>query len=354
LTFLKATTTFFKIEGKIRILQLNPYNLQEATMRSFLRVTFITVMVILLVSGCASRKRRAAAEAEAPAPETEQVVTAEEGVEGAPTPAEAAPPTVPQEGRTTAAPGSDQSYVLNELNFEVKKLGAEVRHLSGELRDLQAKSAMWANPLTIYSKEIILDNGSTFYGKIVYQDEKILKVETLIGYLIIERASVVRIVENVPEQSTGAVGEAETPGMSETTTAPANRVTEPSYVSAQPTTQPAREVARSSFAPNVVLVGTINETKDRSGNLKLSGQVKNIGGRRADFVKLNFVFRQDWSGHTKTLTTFVKGSFNTFESGITSDASLLPGATGNFELYIPKSFGSFIGYSYTIDWEDYR
>ena len=66
-------------------------------------------------------------------------------------------------------------------------------------------------------------------------------------------------------------------------------------------------------------MGTIQESKDRSSNLKLSGAVKNIGGRRADFVKVNFIFRQDWSGNTKTLTSFVKGSFHTFESGITSD-----------------------------------
>ncbi|MCH8025088.1 MAG: hypothetical protein IIB43_10335 [Candidatus Marinimicrobia bacterium] len=117
--------------------------------------------------------------------------------------------------------------------------------------------------------------------------------------------------------------------------------------------RPSPGAAKSSFAPNVVLVGTITESKDRTGNLKLAGQVKNIGGRRADFVKLNFVFRQDWSGNTKTLTSFVKGSFHTFESGITSDSSLLPGATGAVEQYVPKSFGTFIGYSYTIDWEDY-
>ena len=47
--------------------------------------------------------------------------------------------------------------------------------------DLKALSKMWINPLTIYSKEIILKNGSTVFGKIVYQDDKSLKVETLSG-----------------------------------------------------------------------------------------------------------------------------------------------------------------------------
>ncbi|GIT57771.1 MAG: hypothetical protein Ct9H300mP18_12000 [Candidatus Neomarinimicrobiota bacterium] len=37
---------------------------------------------------------------------------------------------------------------------------------------------MWVNPLAIYSKEIIMKKGSTVFGKIVYQDESELKVET--------------------------------------------------------------------------------------------------------------------------------------------------------------------------------
>jgi len=248
---------------------------------------------------------------------------------------------------------SREQTVLNELNFEIKKLGAEVKHLASELRDLQAKSTMWSNPLSIYQKEIILDNGSSFLGKIIYQDDKILKVETLIGYLIIERANVVRIVENIPTESLGAGTPLESPqGPAVSTAGPANRVLEPSYIP-EPTGAAAMPVSRPSFAPNVVLVGTITETKDNSGNLKLTGQVKNIGGRRADFVKLNFIFRKDWSGNTRTLTSFIKGSYHTFESGIKSDSSLLPGATGVVEQYVPKSFGSFISYSYTVDWEDY-
>ena len=89
-------------------------------------------------------------------------------------------------------------------------------------------------------------------------------------------------------------------------------------------------------------------------NIIFDGEIKNIGGRRADFVKVDFVFRKNWSGETKTLTTFVKGSYNTFDTGIVSDASLLPGAIGKFDLYVPQDFGAFIGYSYVIDWEEYQ
>ena len=108
--------------------------------------------------------------------------------------------TVPQTMEAMGSPSKD--FILNELNFEIKKLSAEFKHLSQEIDDLKALSKMWVNPLTIYSKEIILKNGSTVFGKIIYQDDKSLKVETLVGYLIVDRAQVVRIVDNVITEDT--------------------------------------------------------------------------------------------------------------------------------------------------------
>ncbi len=313
-------------------------------MKNILPKVLVLSLMYLMVSGCSifGGGKKEAAE-ESAIDETEGVAAPSVTAEGA------GPPAVPGEETAAPVPGSSETYVLNDLNFEIKKMGAELRHLASEVRDLQAKSTMWANPLSIYTKEIILENGSTIYGKIVYQDEKTLKVETLIGYLIIERPSVVRIVENIPETPLAGGTPLETAGDQLAVTPPANRVVAPSLVAGQP----PRRAARSSFAPNVVLVGSIRESKDRSGNLRLTGEVKNIGGRRADFVKVNFVFRKDWSGNTRTLTAFVQGSFHTFESGINSESSVLPGATATIEQYVPKSFGTFIGWSYTIDWEDY-
>ena len=94
--------------------------------------------------------------------------------------------SVPQTPSSVGGPSKD--FILNELNFEIKKLSAEFKHISQEIDDLKALSKMWVNPLTIYSKEIILKNGSTVFGKIIYQDDKSLKVETLVGYLIVDRA----------------------------------------------------------------------------------------------------------------------------------------------------------------------
>ena len=255
---------------------------------------------------------------------------------------------VPVAQTADASGGASNDFILNELNFEIKKLTAEFKHLSREMDDLKALSKMWINPLTIYSKEIILKNGSTVFGKIVYQDDKSLKVETLVGYLIIKRDEVVRIVDNVitedqqeyvPEQ----IRESYAPP-------PMPKLTVPKYTSSSVSNRDAGE----KFSANCVLMGNISEKKDSQGNIVFNGEIKNIGGRRADFVKMDFVFRKNWSGETRTLTTFIQGSYNTFDSGIVSDASLLPGALGKFELYVPQDFGSFIGYSYVIDWEEYQ
>lgn len=254
--------------------------------------------------------------------------------------------TVPQTVESMGSPNKD--FIINELNFEIKKLNAEIKHLTQDLDDLKALSKMWVNPLTIYSKEIILKNGSTVFGKIIYQDDKSLKVETLVGYLIVDRAQVVRIVDNVitedsqeyvPEQ----IRESYAPP-------PMPKLAQPRYTSSNNSAR----MASAKLSANCVLVGNIAEKKDSQGNIIFDGEIKNIGGRRADFVKVDFVFRKNWSGETRTLTTFVKGSYNTFDTGIVSDASLLPGANGKFDLYVPQDFGTFIGYSYVIDWEEYQ
>ncbi len=254
--------------------------------------------------------------------------------------------TVPQTMEAMGSPSKD--FIINELNFEIKKLSAEFKHLTQEIDDLKALSKMWVNPLTIYSKEIILKNGSTVFGKIIYQDDKSLKVETLVGYLIVDRAQVVRIVDNVITEDTQEY----VPEQIRDSYAPPPmpKLAQPRYTSAN---NSARN-ASAKFSANCVLVGNISEKKDGQGNIIFDGEIKNIGGRRADFVKVDFVFRKNWSGETKTLTTFVKGSYNTFDTGIVSDASLLPGAVGKFDLYVPQDFGAFIGYSYVIDWEEYQ
>ena len=237
---------------------------------------------------------------------------------------------------------------LGELNLELRKLKAELNHYNANLREVRAKSQIWGNPFSVYNKELIMNNGSSVYGKIVYQDRDVVKVETLIGKLIIKRSDIVRVVENIVDSSNG---EGEN----------SNILDSPDQIEIVEVQSDDDESGinvierrKQNQTAQLILMGNITEKKDKSGNTILSGEIKNVGSQRADFAKINVTFRKNWHGDTETLTSFVRGSYYTFKTGITSDSSILPSAVSEFEMVVPKSMGAFIGYSYTLDWEQYE
>jgi len=246
-------------------------------------------------------------------------------------------------GLVTQRVGSRSStQEISEIRFELKRLQAEIAHLNSEITNLNNRSEMWRNPQSIYNKKIVLTNGTIFNGNVVYQDEQLVKIETLIGSLVLQRNSISRILENTPEFS-----------LKEPLSS------KPTPLSSSPN---AARATGGKFTPssterglaNVIIESPIKERKDKSGNTIFNGILKNTGNLRADFVKINFIIRKDWSGNTETYTTFVNGAQYTYASGVTTDTTLPPGATGTFEIYIPRTIGSFIGYSYSIDWEKYE
>ena len=240
----------------------------------------------------------------------------------------------------------DGDMHMNELNLQIQKLQAELDHYKSNLRELSAKSQVWGNPFTVYNKEIILTNGTTVFGKIVYQDRDVVKVETLIGKLIIDRSDIVRVVENIIDEETKEETQMSiSPDQIEIVEVQDND--DESGIN-------IIERRKENQTASLVLIGDIQENKDKSGNTVLRGEIKNIGTQRADFAKVNITFRKNWHGDVETLTAFVRGSYYTFKTGVSSDSSILPGAVAEFELLVPKSLGSFIGYSYTIDWEQYE
>ena len=231
--------------------------------------------------------------------------------------------------------------IIEDLRMDIKKLNAELDYQNESLRKLEAQIQVWANPFAIYNKEIVLNNGSSIFGKIVYQDQDVMKVETLIGQLIIERNTIVRVVNQV-----SAYGNTDNESSGKSDFNNLDHVSDASGAN-------LIQKRMASLSAQLVLVGDITEEKDGSGNTVLSGEIKNVGNKRADFAKIIFTFRINWQGETKTLTAFISGITNTFDTGISSDNSILPHAIGKFELMIPASFGSFIGYSYDIDWSQY-
>ena len=228
--------------------------------------------------------------------------------------------------------------IIEDLRMDIKKLKAELDYQHENLSKLEAQTKVFANPFAIYNKEIVLNNGSSIFGKIVYQDQDVMKIETLIGQLIIDRNTIVRVVNQV-----SAYGNSDEESSN-------------NQSGGSPDASGVNLIQKrvKNLSAHLVLVGDITEEKDGSGNTVLSGEIKNVGNKRADFSKIIFTFRTNWQGDSKTLTAFINGITNTFETGISSDNSILPHAVGNFELVIPKSFGSFIGYSYDIDWSQYE
>ena len=242
----------------------------------------------------------------------------------------------------TSTEDADNVYqdVLQNMQDEITKLKSELDRNTDELYKLKAQSQIWNNPFSIYNKEIILTNGSTVYGKIKYQDQDVLHVETLIGDLTIQRNTIKRIIENVI-QSPDSVDVADNLRR--------NQIIEIKKDEKNTIFKPT-----TKLLANAIMLGDITEDVDFRGNRTLRGDIKNIGESRADFVKINFVFRMNWQGSTKSLTAFVQGSKHVFpDSQIESDSSIEVGAVAGFELVVPPDFGQFIGYSYSIDWEQY-
>jgi len=231
--------------------------------------------------------------------------------------------------------------IIEDLRMDIKKLNAELDYQHESLSKLEAQTQVWANPFAIYNKEIVLNNGSSIFGKIVYQDQDVMKVETLIGQLIIDRNTIIRVVNQISAYGNFDRESSESDDLNNL-----GSVSDPSGMN-------LIQKRVTSLSAHLVLVGDITEENDGSGNTVLSGEIKNVGNKRADFSKIIFTFRINWQGDTKTLTAFINGVTNTFDTGISSDNSILPHAVGNFQLVIPKSFGEFIGYSYNIDWSQY-
>jgi hypothetical protein len=242
----------------------------------------------------------------------------------------------------------EKDFVINELTFEMKKIRAELNNAVSEINNLKKVTSDLSDPYKSFNKEILLNNGSTIQGKILYQDDETLKVATMIGTLTVERNTIIRVVERSPLTPTSVEeAVAHTQAANATTNGMGNGFIGSLGVQSG-SGQPIMNTA------NLVLVGNIDELKDRSGNTILSGNVKNIGTERADFAKVTFTIKKNWNGDTKTMTSFAQGTYHTFESGVTANSSILPGASASFELIISASFGPFIGYSYDIEWDEYQ
>ena len=236
----------------------------------------------------------------------------------------------------------EQDFSNQKLSYEIKKLNAEINYLKEQVTQLDVKSSLYADPFDIYNKEIILNNGSSIFCKILSQDDQEIVVETLIGHLTIQRKTVVRIVENIMVLEDNTPAE-DIPEIS--TEEKENIISDADLI----------QKRKTQSSASVILLGDIQESKDKSGNTIFEGELKNIGTQRADLVRIDFILRKNFQGEIETLTTYASGSSQVFKnSGIISNSSIKPGAIATFKLIIPNEFGNFIGYSYHLEWDFYE
>ena len=104
----------------------------------------------------------------------------------------------------------------------------------------------------------------------------------------------------------------------------------------------------------VELVGEpfVNAYPDRE---EITGSIKNIGSKRADFVR---VIANLWSPTTELInydSVFISGQNQKYYTGIRSDTALEPGSISKFRLVIPLVEGDDVSYrTYQIRWESYK
>jgi len=153
---------------------------------------------------------------------------------------------------------------------------------------------------------IELQNGTIVNGEIIEEDDLGIIVQTSIGQLAIEHDRIVNITDDLPPNA------------------------------------------------KVELTGEpfVNAFPDRE---EITGKIKNIGAKRADFVR---VIANLWSSTTMLIqkdSVFVTGEKQKYFSGIRANTALEPGSVSEFKLVIPLSEGDKVSYrTYEVRWESYK
>ena len=151
-----------------------------------------------------------------------------------------------------------------------------------------------------------LQNGTIINGEIIEEDELGIIIQTSIGQLAIEKDRIIDIMEDLPP------------------IAKVELISDP-FVDAFP---------------------------DRE---EITGSIKNIGTKRADFVR---VIAHLWSPTTSLLqqdSVFISGKNQKYYTGIKSDSALEPGAIVDFKITIPLTEADEVSYrTYEVRWESYK
>ena len=152
---------------------------------------------------------------------------------------------------------------------------------------------------------IELQNGTVVNGEIIEEDDLGIVIQTSIGQLAIEKEKIIDIGEDLP---------------------PAAKV----------------ELINEPF---------VDIYPDRE---EIVGTIKNIGTKRADFVR---VIANLWSPTTQLVyqdSVFISGQNTKYYTGINAKTSLDPGSTSEFKLVIPTNNENISYRTFEVRWESYK
>lgn len=221
-----------------------------------------------------------------------------------------------EEGREFFEPEirvEDTEKVVSELREEVRQIQNEMDRMRTQMREYDDLSAPRIRKeikrLVNFPEEIseiILKNGTVVQGKIISEDIDKIVVQTNIGTLSI-------VQENIKELK-----------------------------------------PFDNLHADVIIDGDFEDQR-HSDRRVFIGRVKNIGMRRADFVRVSFRLHNRRTSILAHDSSFVEGESYNFYSGVVSESSLSPGETSDFRVEVEMPDGvdaksiSYVTYKVLFD-----
>lgn len=223
---------------------------------------------------------------------------------------------VPEEGKEFFEPElrvEDTEQLVNELREEVRQIQNEMDRMRSQMREYDDLSAPRIRKeikrlvnFPEETSEIILKNGTVVQGKIISEDIDKIVVQTSLGTLTI-------VQENIRELK-----------------------------------------PFDNLHADVIIDGDFEDQR-HSDRRVFIGRVKNIGMRRADFVRVSFRLHNRRTSIIAHDSSFVDGETYNFYSGVVSESSLSPGETSNFRVEVEMPGGvdaksiSYVTYKVLFD-----
>lgn len=117
----------------------------------------------------------------------------------------------------------------------------------------------------------------------------------------------------------------------------------------------SQEYYAEASAGNVILLdSTEYVTQDFAGDIKILGELQNVGNSDVSFVKITYTFKDASGALLDTDTTYVHGSSKRLSlSSIVTDTILSPNEVGSFKLYTYVPFNLVSSMSHVISFENY-